>query len=126
MLKPRHRLLHERRVLMQIPIRVGEMGVSQISGQRRQTALGVCARAIALLQDLDGHGVPHIVQTWTRRIRGAAQSDFPGQSAERLAQGRVRNPAAERRYEERPGDASCQKRIALTRIPVTLSSPKIA
>ncbi len=97
MLKPRYRLVHERGILVQIPVRVIEMGVSQISGQRWQTALGVCARAIALPQDLDDHGVPHIVQTRPRRIRDAAQSEFPRQSAERQAQGRVRNPAAKQR-----------------------------
>src|SRR5258708_5444721 len=54
MLKPRHRLLHERRVLMQIPVRVVEMGVSQIGGQRRQTALRLGACALALTEDSAG------------------------------------------------------------------------
>ena len=89
MLKPRHRLLHERRVLVQIPVRVVEMGVSQIGGQRRQTAFGISACAVALPQDLDGHGVSQIVQTRPRPIRDATQSEFPEQSAERQAQGRV-------------------------------------
>lgn len=58
MLEPRDSLLHERWVLVQIPVGVVEMGVPQVGGQRRQAALGIRAGAIALPQDLDGHGVP--------------------------------------------------------------------
>lgn len=116
MLKPRHRLRHERRVLVQIPVGVVKMSVPKICGQRRQPALGVCAGSIASTQDLDRHGVPQIMQSRPRRIRETANAELPAQSQERPIQNGVCNPTAERRYEEGLDDFTRQELI--TALPI--------
>ena len=113
MLKPRHRLRHERWVLVQVPVGVVEMSVPKICGQRGQPALGVCASAIASAQHLDRHGMPQIMQTRPGGIRDAAHSELPGQSQERPIQNSGDNSTPERRYEEWFGDPARQKSIAL-------------
>ncbi len=63
MLKPRHCLRHQPRILVQVPVGVIEMTVSEIRGQRGQPALGIGAPTIASTQDIDRHGMPVIPPT---------------------------------------------------------------
>lgn len=116
-LKSRHRLRHERRVLVQVPVGVVEMSVPKICGQRGQPALGVCASAIASAQHLDRHSVSQIMQTRPGGVRDAAHPELPGQSQERPIQNSRDNSTSERRYEEWLGNPARQESIAL--VPVS-------
>ena len=112
MLKPSHRLRHQPRVLMQIPVGVAELGVPEVRGERRQPAFGISAGVVAAAQDLDGHGVPQVMQARPRGVRLAAQTEPLGQPSERPIQGRRDNPAAGSGYEEGLGDYAAQEGIA--------------
>ena len=100
MLKPRHRLRHQLRILVQIPVGVGELGVPEIGGQRRQAALRVRAGAVAPTQDLDRHRMSQVVQARPAGGRDITQAKPPGQSPERAIQRRVTDAAAVCGYEE--------------------------
>jgi hypothetical protein len=62
-----------------------------------QATLGVGARAVASAQNLDGHGVPHIVHSRPLGIRATSQSKLPAEPSERVVQGAMRDPGAQRR-----------------------------
>lgn len=118
MLKPRHRLGHQFRVLMQIPVGVVQVGVPEICGQRGQAVLGVGTGGVASPQDLDRHRMPHVVQTRPISIRDTTHADPFGQPTKRAFQRRMDDAAAMRRYEEGFDHPAVQEGV--TFVPVAL------
>jgi len=120
MLKPRHRLGHQPRVLVQIPVGIVEVRVPEISGQRQQAPFRIGASAVASLQNVNSHGMPQIVQAWPVRRSSIAHPDPSCQPFERPAQSRVDDPAPRLRDEE--GQNLPTGKVRCARVPIGLQN----
>src|SRR5216684_1362165 len=77
-----HRLSHQLRGAAQIPLRIGNVDMTEVGGQDWQTALRILTGPIPLHEGICCESVSHIVETRSMAVGRATQADLSGQRIE--------------------------------------------
>jgi hypothetical protein len=94
-------LLHEGWILVQVPVGMPQIVMTQIRRERWQAPLGVGSGAVAPEHRLYGYAMPEIMKPRPTPVRWAAQPDLPRQSGKRLPGIVMEHASAMAGYEKR-------------------------
>src|SRR5260370_15772770 len=90
---PAQRVAQQFRRRRQVPVGVGDMGVSEISRERGQMSLDIDTAAMPMEECADSQAMTKIMQTRASRVARAAQADLARQLDERPADAPLRQAA---------------------------------
>src|SRR6266436_3330796 len=93
-LHPPQRVAQQFRRRREVPVGVGDMGVSEISRERGQTSLDIDTAAMPMEECADSQAMTKIMQTRAPRVARAAQADLAKQLDERPADAPLRQTSA--------------------------------
>ncbi len=82
LLQPLHSLPHQFWGALQIPLRIADVNMAEISGQQRQSPFGILSGPVPSHEGVRSKTMAQVVQPRTVAVRGAAQTDLPRQRVE--------------------------------------------